>query len=62
MKMIKGITLYILSTIFALSILAIILISNTSSTVLNEDYVISKLEEEKYYDEILVETKSNFEK
>ena len=61
MKMIKQIIQYLLAAILALAILAFILINIFSSTILSENYVISKLEEENYYEEIYQDTQSNFE-
>lgn len=61
MKIIKKVVQYILTTILALAILALVLINIFSSTILSETYVLSKLEEENYYDEIYEEAKSNFE-
>lgn len=61
MNLIKKVVQYILTAILALAILALILINIFSSTILSETYVLSKLEEENYYDEIYEEAKSNFE-
>lgn len=61
MKMIKQIIQYLLAAILALAILAFILINIFSSTILSESYVISKLKEENYYEEIYQDTQSNFE-
>lgn len=62
MKVVKLIIQYVFAVVFALSMLSIILINIASSKFLNESYVLAKLEEEKYYDEVYEETKSNFEK
>ena len=62
MKVVNRIVQYILATILGLSILTLIIINIASSTVLNESYIFSKLKEEKYYDEVYEQTKSNFEK
>lgn len=61
MKTVRKIIQYILTTILALAILALILINIFSSTILSESYVLSKLDEENYYEEIYQNTKSNFE-
>ena len=62
MKVIKTIISYILTIILALAILAFVMIHLASSYVLNESYILAKLEEQNYYDEIYEELKSNFEK
>lgn len=61
MKVIKKFIQYLIATILALAILAVILINLFSSSILSKDYVLSKLEEENYYDEIYEDVKSNFE-
>lgn len=62
MKVVKIIIQYILAVVFALALLSIILINIASSRILNESYVLAKLEEENYYEEVYEEVKSNFEK
>ena len=61
MKTVRKIIQYILAVILALAILALILINIFSSTILSENYVLSKLEEENYYEKIYEDTESNFE-
>lgn len=62
MRKVKTVLQYILTLILALTILTLIVINIFSSTILNEDYVLSKLEEEDYYNKIYEEVISNFEK
>lgn len=61
MKVVKIIFGYIFTIIFALSILALILINIISSKILDENYVLEKLDKENYYEEVYQEAKSNFE-
>jgi len=61
MKVVKNIIQYIVATILALAILLLILINIFSSSILSKDYVLSKLDEQNYYDKIYEDTKSNFE-
>ena len=61
MKIVQKVCSYIFTIIFALSILGLILINIVSSKVMNENYVISKLEEEDYYSKVYDDVKSNFE-
>ena len=59
--MIKQIIRYILSISLTLSLIVLILVSLISSTILNEKYVLGKLEETNYYKNIYENVKSNFE-
>ena len=59
--MIKQIIRYILSISLTLSLIVLILVSLISSTILNEKYVLDKLEETNYYKNIYENVKSNFE-
>ena len=61
MRVVRLILQYILTIILAMSVLALILINIISSTVLNESYIMSKLEEEDYYNQIYESAKINFE-
>ncbi len=61
MRVVRLILQYILTIILAMSVLALILINIISSTVLNESYIMSKLEEEDYYNQIYESAESNFE-
>lgn len=61
MKIIKTTLQYILTFILSLEILAVILINIFSSSILNQNYIISKLEEEDYYSKIYEIAKSKFE-
>ena len=57
----KTIIRYILSVILAVSIILLFFINVSSSTILKEQYVISKLEEKDYYNKMYEQVKSNFE-
>ena len=59
--MAKKITQYIIATILALAILALVIINIFSSSVLSKEYILSKLQSQNYYDKIYEETESNFE-
>ena len=58
----KAIIRDILSIILAVAIIIFYFINLASSTVLNEQYVLSKLEKEDYYEKMYNEINSNFEK
>ena len=62
MKVFLTIIRYILIVILAVSILGISFISIASSTILDKNYALSKLEETNYYSGIYEEIKNNFEK
>ena len=57
----KSIINYILSIILALAIIVFYLINLASSTVLSEQYILSKLDEHDYYNKIHEQIKLNFE-
>lgn len=59
--MVKEIVKFIISTLMAIAIIALIIVNVLSSTVLNKDYILSKIQEQNYYDKIYEETKLNFE-
>ncbi len=61
MKKLKTILQYILALILALILLSLVLIKIFSSTILNETYVLSKLDEEDYYNKIYESAGENFE-
>ncbi len=61
MKNIKKILRFIITLLLTVSIIIYILINLISSTILNETYILSKLDENKYYDEIYELVESNFE-
>ena len=61
MKILKTIIKYILTIIFTVLLILYILINLASSTVLNENYVLSKLEQTDYYNKIYEYVKSNYE-
>ena len=61
MKAVKAITKYILITILTIFIISYICLNIASSTILSENYVLSKLEETDYYSKIYENVKSNFE-
>ena len=52
---------YILSIILALTIILFYFINLASSTILSEQYILSKLDEHDYYNKIHEQIKSNFE-
>ena len=52
---------YVLSALLTISSIIFILVSTISSTILNEKYVLNKLEETNYYSNIYEAVKSNFE-
>lgn len=57
----KRIIQYIIATILALAILALTIVNILSSTILSQEYILSKLQEQNYYDKIYEEAESNFE-
>lgn len=57
----KRIIQYIITVILAIAILALIVINMLSSTILSKEYILSKLQEQNYYDKIYEEAESNFE-
>lgn len=59
--MAKKIIQYIVATILALAILGLVVINILSTSILNKEYIISKLQTQQYYDKIYEETESNFE-
>ena len=61
MKIAKNILRYIITIILSLSIICLVLVNIASSTVLNENYILDKLEKTSYYSKIYEEAKSNFE-
>ncbi len=61
MKIAKKILRYIVAIILTLLIIILVLVSLTSSTIANKDYIYKKLEEADYYTKIYEMVKSNFE-
>lgn len=61
MKALKTVIKYIITIILALSMIAYFFIQLASSTILSEQYILSKLEETDYYNKIYECVKSNFE-
>lgn len=59
--MAKKIIQYIIATVLALAILALIILNILSSTLLDKSYILSKLQEQNYYDKIYEDVNSNFE-
>ena len=57
----KRIIQYIIATILALAILALTIVNILSSTILSQEYILSKLQKQNYYDKICEEAESNFE-
>ena len=62
MKAMKTIIQYILTIILTLTILAYFLITLVSNTILEKQYIMSKIESTNYYSKIYENVKSNFEK
>lgn len=62
MKIAKTITQYIITIIIAIAMILFLVINLATSTILKESYILSKLEETNYYDQIYEDVKSNFEK
>lgn len=62
MKIARKIIRYIIAFVLSVSIISYFLVKLTSSTILSESYILAKLEETNYYEKILEEVKSNFEK
>lgn len=61
MKLVKTIIKYIITIIIAIFMILFLVVNLASYTVLNKNYVLSKLEETNYYNKIYEEVKSNFE-
>lgn len=61
MKLVKTIIKYMITIIIAISMILFLIINLASSTILNKNYILSKLEETNYYNKIYEEVKSNFE-
>lgn len=61
MKLVKTIIKYIITIIIAISMILFLTINLASSTILNKNYILSKLEETDYYNKIYEDVKSNFE-
>lgn len=57
----KRIIQYIVATILALAILALIIINILTSSVLSKEYILGKLQAQNYYEKIYNEVESNFE-
>ena len=57
----KQVIRYILSAVLAMALIILIFVSIISSTILNEKYVLSKLDETGYYANIYKDVQSNFE-
>lgn len=61
MRIAKTIIKYIITIILAIAMIAYFFISLVSSTILSEQYILSKLDETDYYNKIYEYVKSNFE-
>lgn len=61
MRIAKTIIKYIVTIILAIAMIAYFFISLVSSTILSEQYILSKLDETNYYNKIYEYVKSNFE-
>lgn len=62
MKVISNIIKYIVLIILIISIILTVATTLISATILNKDYILSKLEETDYYTNIYNQVESNFEK
>ncbi len=62
MKVLINIIKFISITILAICMISLGILTIVSSTILNEEYIISKLEETNFYDGTFELVKSNFEK
>lgn len=61
MKLVKTIIKYVITIMIAITMILFLVVNLASSTILNKNYVLSKLEETDYYNKIYEEVKSNFE-
>ncbi len=61
MKVVKTIIKYVITIIIAISMILFLVVNLASSTILNKNYVLAKLEETDYYNKIYEDVKSNFE-
>ena len=57
----KRIIQYIIAAILAIAMFGLIIINIISSTILSKEYILSKLQEQNYYEKIYEEAESNFE-
>ena len=57
----KRIIQYIIAAILAIAMFGLIIINILSSTILSKEYILSKLQEQNYYEKIYEEAESNFE-
>ena len=57
----KRIIQYIIAVILAIAMFGLIIINILSSTILSKEYILSKLQEQNYYEKIYEEAESNFE-
>lgn len=61
MKVIANIIKYMLVIVLTISIILTVAIHTITSTILNKDYILGKLEETNYYNNIYNQVESNFE-
>ena len=62
MKVLKSILIFILALIITILICLVYITNLLNNTVLSKDYVLSKLDETDYYNQISIYIESNFEK
>ena len=62
MRKFKKIVTYILAFILTISTIGFLVVNFLSSTIMNEKYVLSKLEEIDYYNKLSQSVQLNFEK
>lgn len=62
MKVLKNVFIYLLTIILSVSIILLVAIKIASSTILDKNYVLSKLDETSYYEKTYIYVKSNFDK
>ena len=61
MRIVKPTIRYSITILLAIAMILFLVINLASSTVLNKNYILSKLEETDYYNKIYEDVKSNFE-
>ena len=62
MKVLKNVFIYLLTIILSVSIILLVAIKIASSTILDKNYILSKLDETSYYEKTYIYVKSNFDK
>lgn len=62
MKVLKSVFIFIFTLVLTISSIALIMINLLNSTILNKNYVLAKLDETDYYNQIYDYVEDNFEK